>query len=246
MRRRTIVTRSLLKGACAPAVAFALLLLVALACMPVDSGAQIGDFGARVVIESVLQPNPHFIMPGDTLTFQGGFIVRGCFDSHTYFWNFDDGTSDKGAPDEEDECPFAVGTTVVQHSYSSPGTYFAQLTISDVEGNYWTSRSWPLKVQGAGASVHDLEDYIEEIPDGSFEGPAAERRRSLRDALDAVVGLISDKRYKQAAEKLQQNVLSKADGSLNGDSKDDWIREPGAQKQVSAMIGKITAYLEES
>jgi hypothetical protein len=208
-----------------------------------DAAADVDDFGARVVIESVIQPNPHFILPGDTLTFEGGFIVRGCFDSHTYFWDFDDGSSEKGVPDEQDECPFAIGSTVVRHAYSSKGTYFISLTISDVEGNYETSRSWPLRVESPGAAVHDLEDYVEELPDDAFQGSAVERRKSLRAALDAVVSLISDGEHDQAVTALRRNALSRADGSLEGDSTDDWIRDPAAQQQVSAMIGRIVAYL---
>lgn len=198
----------------------------------------------QVVIESVGQPNPHIILPHHRLTFTGSFTDPGWLDTHTFTWDFDDGATDQGVPDEENDPPDATGTSVVRHAYSEPGDYSVTLTITDDDGGAGTSDPWVVRVRGPRQAVEELNNYIQDLPDGVFEGPAGNRRNALHNKLEAVIELIADGQYEEAIDKLQHDVRAKADGSVDGNPKDDWITDPAARQQICAMINDIIAYLE--
>lgn len=49
--------------------------------------------------------------------------------------------------------------------------------------------------------------------------------------------------YQGAIDKLENDIRSKCDGSLGGDSNNDWITDPEAQRDINVMIDKYIAYL---
>ena len=49
--------------------------------------------------------------------------------------------------------------------------------------------------------------------------------------------------YQEAINKLQNDIRSKADGFVDGNSKNDWIVDPTAQGEICVMIDNLIYYL---
>ncbi len=85
-----------------------------------DAEVYINNVVPEAYIDSILQPTPDFILPGDVLTFSGSYFDPGLLDTHELQWDFGDGESGQG--------------TSVDHSYSTPGIYTVTFTVSDDDG----------------------------------------------------------------------------------------------------------------
>ena len=88
-----------------------------------------------VVIHSVDQPNPHFILPiVHNLTFKGSFTDPGWLDTHASNWDLGDGSNFPGVMSEENTEPDATGQSEVDYAFSVPGNYTVNLDITDDDG----------------------------------------------------------------------------------------------------------------
>jgi PKD repeat protein len=106
-------------------------------------------------IDSIVQPFPNFIMPTDTLEFTGSFSDPGIADTHTYEWDFGDGT-------------IISGTLTPTHAYAAAGTFTVTLTVKDDDGDSGsvTTTVTVLSPQGAADDIiTDVEDL--NLPDGT-------------------------------------------------------------------------------
>ena len=195
-------------------------------------------------IDSIVQPNPYFILPGQMLRFNGSFTDPGWLDTHTARWDFGDGTIVPGNTTEENEPPDATGTTTAVHAYLAPGTYTVTLTVTDDNGGVGTaSTAIPVRVLTAEEGKHVILNYIQKLPASAFDGPADQRKNALANQFAAVDNMIRVKNYKGAIQKLQIEIRAKADGSVGGNPNNDWITDPKAQKDICAMIDALIAYL---
>ena len=193
---------------------------------------------------SMDQPNPQFILPiVHTLTFNGSFIDPGWLDTHTSLWDFDDGTIVNGTLTEEHDEPNATGNTTAEQVYSEPGVYTVNLTITDDDGGVGTATMQVIVVDAEGAK-HDLNDYIQNLPNNAFKKPADQRKNAFANKFNAIDEMFEADNYHGAINKLQNEVRPKADGYVDGNMNDDWIIDPVVQAEICMKIDDLTAYLE--
>ncbi len=105
----------------------------------VSDGAVVGNFGAEIscglpcvrpisIITSDQEPMPLFVCPGETINFDGSstqFFNGATLGS--YSWNFDDGSSNSSS------------WPSVSHSFTEPGGYKVQLSVTDNNGCFNTN-----------------------------------------------------------------------------------------------------------
>ncbi len=195
-------------------------------------------------IDSVDQPNPHFILPVvHTLTFNGSFTDPGWLNAHTSNWDFGDGANDPGILTEENDPPDATGTTTAQYAYPEPGTYLVTLTVTDDDGDTGTDTTSVTVMTGEDA-IEIIADYINNLPNSAFRKKPAKRKRVLLKKLRAVNLSPNAQTLQAAISKLHHDIRAKTDGSLNGKRKNDWIKDPQAQYDICWMIDDLIAYLQ--
>lgn len=195
-------------------------------------------------IDSVEQPNPHFILPlVHTLNFSGSFTDPGWLDTHTSDWDFGDGTNDPGILTEENDPPDATGTTTAQYAYPEPGTYLVTLTVTDDDGGAGTDTT-TVTVISAEDAIEIIADYINDLPSSAFRKKPVKRKAVLLNKLRAVNLSPNAQTSQGAINKLHHDIRAKADGSLNGSRKNDWIKDPQAQYDICWMIDDLIAYLQ--
>jgi hypothetical protein len=204
----------------------------------------IHNVAPNAMIDFVHQPNPNFILPHHILTFGGSFTDPGWLDAHAALWDFDNGTTTPGIVIEENYPPDATGVAFVQYAYPQAGTYSVALTINDDDGGNGISAAWIVTVRTPGQAVQALDDYFQNLEEDAFRNNARQRKRALHNSLEAVVGQIEAGEYQDAINKLRNDIRAKADGSLGGNPKNDWITDPAAQQEICAMIDDIIANLQ--
>ena len=105
---------------------------------------------------------------GDTVTFAGSFTDPGTADTHTFVWNFGDGS------------PPAPGTLTPSHVFGSAGTYIVSLTVFDDDGGTGADTLVVTVVEGGNPPICGDLDH-----DGDVDG---DDRNILRNALNACTG----------------------------------------------------------
>ena len=202
----------------------------------------VNNIAPTASIDSIEQPNPHFILPHHLLTFNGSFTDPGWLDTHTATWDFDDGTVVAGTLTEENEQPDSTGTSTADHAYSEPGDYMGTLTVTDDDDGIGTDTS-TVTIISAEEAIPIVDEYIQDLPDDAFKNNPDQRKNVFSKKLDDVIELIDAGEHQKAIDKLQHE-RAKADGYVDGNPKNDWITDPGAQQEICTMIDDLIAYLE--
>jgi VCBS repeat-containing protein len=188
-------------------------------------------------ISSVEQTNPEFILPVvHTLTFHGEFTDPGWLDTHATLWEFDDGDSTTGTTDEENDMPDATGNSTANHAYAQPGDYLATFTVTDDDSDFGNDTVL-IHIASAEEALDILDKYIQALSDDAFDGNA-------RQAKNALANMMDTGNYKGVVQKLKSDLRAKADGLVDGSTKDDWVMDIEAQLAMCGMIDDIIAYLE--
>lgn len=91
--------------------------------------------------------------------------------------------------------------------------------------------------------IKNLNDYIQNLPDNAFKNNPRQRKNALKNKLEEVFIKIENKEYQEAIQKLQNDIRAKADGTVGGDPKDDWIIDTKAQNEICTMIDDLITYL---
>jgi hypothetical protein len=82
------------------------------------------------------------------------------------------------------------------------------------------------------------------LPDSAFDGPAAERMGAFVNKFAAIDKMLKAEKYQGAIKILQNDIRSKADGTIDGNLKDDWIIDPTAQEDICRMIDDMIENLQ--
>jgi hypothetical protein len=92
--------------------------------------------------------------------------------------------------------------------------------------------------------IEYLIEYIQDLPDDDFDGPVGQRKNALSNSLSAVEKMLLSNDLKEAVDKLLSDIRQKADGSMGGHAKNDWIVDPVSGEHICVVIDDLIAYLE--
>jgi hypothetical protein len=197
-----------------------------------------------VSIDSLDQPNPHFILPiVHNLIFKGSFIDSGWLDSHASNWDFDDGSAMPGALSEENVAPDATGQSEAEYAFSEPGTYEVNFEIEDDDGGVGSDTT-TVNVISAGKACAMINDYIRDLTSDSFKNNADQRKKAFSNKIRVASRMIEEGDYQSAIDKLKNDIRAKMDGYVDGKSNNDWIEDSPMQVDICMMIDDLIAYLE--
>jgi hypothetical protein len=199
----------------------------------------VNNIGPITSIDSMDQPNSEFILPViHVLDFHGSFTDAGIQDTHTAVWDWGDGTSDSGTVVESG----GSGTVTGSHVYAVPGTYSVILTVTDDDTGYSTDTFEVVVVDASGA-MDIMDEYIQDLSDGSFAGNANNKKNALSNMIDALHYMVRVGDYHGAITYVQHNLVPRVDGFIGGNANNDWIKDPQAQEKLAQMLNDICDYL---
>ena len=186
------------------------------------------------------QPNKQFILPTvHALNFTANFTDTGTQDTHTATWEWGDTTQSPGLVEEAE----GKGNITGQHTFTAPGVYTVTLTVYDDDTSV-VSDTIEVIVVTVEEALQITNDYIQGLPDDAFLKNAKNRKKSLDNMFSAIQNALADMDYNGVIQNLRNNVREKADGTVDGSLKNDWIIDPAVQKEICQKIDDITAYLE--
>ncbi|NIM15433.1 MAG: hypothetical protein GTO45_25945 [Candidatus Aminicenantes bacterium] len=127
------------------------------------------------------------------------------------------------------------------------GTYTIQYWAIDNSGNQETHHSLQIEIISPQAGVVVIKNIIANLPDTSFAKNAQNRRNALLNKLDQVMAAIDSGQYKDAINKLVNDISKKTDGCITfgATDKNDWIVDCQAQSQLNTWINILVAGLTE-
>jgi PKD repeat protein len=201
--------------------------------------------------------NPDFILPRvHTLEFYATATDPGS-DDLIFTWNWGDSTSDTTTiyynngtnPDpypSPDINPMNI-TDTQYHIYDQPGNYTITLTVADDDGGMALT-TYNIIILDAEGAKHDINDYIQDLPDNVFKGKADKRKNAFTNMFNALDDMLDDEEYWGMIEHLNNNIRTKCDGSQGGKKNDDWIKGNTPQGEyiqwhICSKIDDLTAYL---
>jgi hypothetical protein len=93
--------------------------------------------------------------------------------------------------------------------------------------------------------VYDIYSVLSCLPPEAFKAPAEQTRDVLLTKLSEVSLKINSADYQGAVNKLEKDILDKADGYFGGKLKNDWIIDETAQEEVYPLIVSLLELLTE-
>ena len=180
--------------------------------------------------------NPQFILPDiHGVGFTGIFTDSGWLDSHTASWDYGDGTIEAGTVAEENMYPDSTGTITGLHTFTKPGTYTVELTVTDDGGQ--DVLTLEVTVVTVEEAVMDLDDYIQGLDDSAFDKKADNKKNTLANKFSAIQDKLTLDEYIETI-----NQLTSIRSLMDGEGK-DWITNPSIQSHLLMKIDDIITYL---
>jgi hypothetical protein len=93
-----------------------------------------------------------------------------------------------------------------------------------------------------------IGNYIQDLPSSAFDKPriADERKKVFSKKLSAIKKHVKQRNNRAAINQLTNDIRAKADGSVGGDPKNDWIADSTAQKDICKMIDDLIIFLKSN
>ena len=169
--------------------------------------------------------NPRIIVPGEQITFWGGYTDPGVLDTHTASWDFGDGASGSG-----------LSPT---HAYTASGSYTVTFSVTDDDGGVGQART-TVMVQTASQALDTIASYVQGISSLN-----AGEKKSLIAKLNAAAASAA-RGDKQAANNQLNAFLNElqADVKTGKVSTTDAIRLRSAVLAIKAALGTYNRFLE--
>lgn len=196
-----------------------------------------------VVIDEIQSKIPGCIMPGHEVVFFGSFSDPGYMDTHIADWYFSEGGIAGGTITGENDPPDATGLTQTTNSYTALGIYSVTLVVTDDDdGTGWATTE--VLVRTPAQVCEFMIDFILSLDNQAFNNPAKQHQKALFNKLRATEHGVQRGQNKGQCQRLINDLRMKWDGSVDGDSKDDWIIDPDAQALLCLTTDELILYLE--
>lgn len=129
-----------------------------------------------------------------------------------------------------------------QEEIFKPGLYKVTVRVEDTNGGHDESYKY-VKIEPTWQFINN---YIQGLPSSAFNNPklADVRKNALSNKFNAIRKQIENSEYEEAIDKLQIDIRTKADGSVDGNPDNDWITDAEVQKEICKMIDDLVTYLE--
>jgi hypothetical protein len=200
----------------------------------------VNNVDPEISIGSITQPNPQFILPlVHEVDFSVSFSDTGTQDTHTAVWDWDDSTTTIGTVVETS----GSGTVSGSHTFSAPGTYSVEVTVTDDDGGY-DSYIIIVEVVDADEAIEDMNDYIQALDDSYFKNSPTNRKNAINNKISAILTVLENENYNAVINMLTEDIRDKADGQIDGLTGDDWIADYTTQYHICMKIDDIVEYLE--
>lgn len=95
------------------------------------------------------------------------------------------------------------------------------------------------------STLTDIIAIVKGLDPGDFKGPSL--RRTLVNKLNAVARMLDQRRYADALDKLENDILKKTDGCSRARGRydwNDWITDCRAQDHVYPVLAEIVSFLK--
>ena len=195
-------------------------------------------------IDSLVSLIEGCILPGHEVSFYGSFVDPGAYDTHSAQWDFGDGTIEPGTLVVENDIPDATGTSFIAHTFTDAGTFDVVFEVTDDDEGVGQSVH-QLRVLTPSEVVDFLDSVIQSFPDSYFRGQATQRKGAFSNKCHALKNMMgASDNTEGVINKLTNDLRSKADGSIDGVSNNDWIIEDEAQELVCLIIDELIIYIE--
>jgi PKD repeat protein len=171
--------------------------------------------------------------------FSVSFSDTGTQDTHTAVWDWDDSTTTIGTVVETS----GSGTVSGSHTFSAPGTYSVEVTVTDDDGGY-DSYIIIVEVVDADEAIEDMNDYIQALDDSYFKNSPTNRKNAINNKISAILTVLENENYNAVINMLTEDIRDKADGQIDGLTGDDWITGYTTQYHICMKIDDIVEYLE--
>ena len=182
-------------------------------------------------------------MPGHEVVFFGSFSDPGYMDTHIADWYFSEGGIAGGTITGENDPPDATGLTQTTNSYTALGIYSVTLVVTDDDdGTGWATTE--VLVRTPAQVCEFMIDFILSLDNQAFNNPAKQHQKALFNKLRATEHGVQRGQNKGQCQRLINDLRMKWDGSVDGDSKDDWIIDPDAQALLCLTTDELILYLE--
>lgn len=178
-----------------------------------------------IILFTFSQPNPDYILPvKHTLEFAGDFTDPGQ-DTITYSWDFGD------------ESGLITDTLAPQHIYANPGVYQVTFSVQDDDGGS--------DVQTMTITVDSPEEMNQILNAEIQESSLSDQRKNAFDKMfKALDKMLENEDYSEMISFLENNVRGKVDGYVDGNMRNDWIRDEETQIILCKIIDEYISYLE--
>jgi len=144
-------------------------------------------------------------------------------------------------------------TSIVQdpvHRYQYPGIYTVTLTVSSPSGtdtetrsDYINAESRFLPKEYVSEGLVNTNLIIYSLPDSAFGSDAEQHKMVFDNKFAALDEMAQNEAWNGFLQKLENDIRSKMDGTIDGNPKDDWIVDPDAQRDLCANIDAMSAYV---
>lgn len=122
------------------------------------------------------------------------------------------------------------GMTLTTDDYYGPEYYVVSDIINGGGGEFG-----PLE-----ESIKNLNDYMQNLPDGAFKNNPEQRKNTLENKLNEAWAQIENRDYQKAIKTLQNHVRANADGDKKVEV---WIITLEAQKEICRLVDELVTCL---
>jgi hypothetical protein len=194
------------------------------------------DFRFYIVQPSALvvaeANGPYVGLEKSPITFDASGSYSSSGSSLSYRWDFNnDGNWDTDWSNEP----------TTSFTYGDDWMGDAKLEVRD--GTSIGSDTAFVTINNVNQALDLINNYIQGLPDNAFDGNPSNRKKAFLNKFAEIENFSANGNYLEVIAKLKNDIRSKADGTIGGNPKNDWIKDSIAQEELCLKIDYLVTYL---